>query len=938
MSQYTQNNGLDGIKIDFQNVLNFFSGNRYKWVLVIVAVILTLVILSVLRGLYTDLVWFGELSYSSVYVKILVTKIVLFIIGFTVFAIVCATSLYIAFRCSTGEYVAAVPLQTKKFLSKAFIIASLAVIAVFGLGFGFSFASKWELFLKAANSVSFQITDPIFNKDISFFVFSLPVYDFINGWALTAAIAITIVTGVMYFLNYSARGVGIKFAGNFLVHLSVIAALIMVVIGIGHWIDRWALVLSESGLFFGATYTDVNARKPALAILTLISLASAVLMMANIYKKDLKIIVAGFGLWVISFLVLTVAWPNAMQRFTVTPNEFVKEELLLSNNIAFTRQAYGLAEPNLVLQSYPVDPVISSDLIEQNLKTLDNIRLWDDDPLSDVYRQIQLIRPYYGFKDADVDRYIINNEYRQVMLAAREVDQSKLEPEAQTWINTKLIYTHGFGFAMSPVTEFTAEGRPEFFAKDLPDDGLIKISSTATEDPDKIVSNPRIYYGEITNDYVIVNSNTKELDYQGEDGNINEFNYDGNGGVGIGSFVRRLAYAWEFRDLNILITNQINDNSRLQYRREIQERIITIAPFLKLDQDPYLVATDKGLMWIQDAYTTSDKYPYSDLFQDEENTFNYVRNSVKVVVNAYDGEVNFFVVDSSDPLIRTYSSIFPDLFDKVELQQDIAPHIRYPQDLFQFQAEKYLKYHMESPRDFYNLEDVWSVPEEKFGQEGNLQTVKPYYVIMKIPGENREEFVLLIPFTRNDPPIMAGWLAARNDGVDYGSLIAFTFPKGRQIDSPEQIEAKIDNDPTISEWFTLRCQEGSECIRGNLLVIPLAAIDSGTGEPVFSLLYAEPIYLKAEGVEFPELKTVILASQQKVVMGTSIKESVYLLTGYNLDGRTDDGGDVIGVETDDNVIETDDNVIESLIDSLESFIIDLEGKIKELKSIKGGNE
>ena len=933
MSQYTQNNGLDGIKIDFTNILNFFSGNRYKWLLLAAALVSSLVILSILRGLYTDLVWFGELSYSSVYMKILTTKIVLFIIGFSIFAVVCGASLYIAFRWSTGEYVVAVPLQIKNFLSKAFIIASLGIIILLGLLFGSSFASKWELFLKAANSVSFQTSDPVFNKDISFYIYSLPVYDFINSWALTVAIVVTIATGAMYFLNYSARGVGIKFSGNFLVHLSIIASIIMLIIGLGHWIDRWALVLSESGLYYGATYTDINARKPGLAILTFISFASAILMIANIYKKDLKIIIAGFALWIIALLFLTIAWPNAMQRFTVNPNEFGKEEISLNNNIEFTRQAYGLSEPNLMRQSYPVNPEISSDIIEQNIKTLDNIRLWDDDPLSDVYRQIQLIRPYYGFKDADVDRYTINNDYRQVMLAAREVDQSKLEPQAQTWINKKLIYTHGFGFAMSPVTEFTAEGRPEFFAKDLPNDGLIRIASSETQDePDKIVSNPRIYYGEITDDYVIVNSNTKELDYIGADGIINEFNYDGNGGVGIGSFIRKLAYAWQFGDLNILISNQINENSRLQYRRDIQSRILAIAPFLKLDQDPYLVAREEGLVWMQDAYTTSDKYPYSDLTVTEDGTFNYLRNSVKIVVDAYNGEVDFFAVDNSDPLIRTYRSIFPDLFDRVDLPEDIAQHVRYPQDLFQFQSDKYLRYHMESPRDFYNLEDVWNVPEEKFGQEGDLQTVKPYYVIMKIPGENREEFVLLLPFTRNDPPIMAGWLAARNDGVNYGSLIAFTFPKGRQIDSPEQIEAKIDNDPTISEWFTLRCQEGSECIRGNLLVIPVAAVDSVTGEQIFSLIYAEPIYLKAEGVEFPELKTVILATQEKVVMGTSIKESIYALSGYELDEKVDDESNVGEVES------TDGTVLDSLIDSLESFIIDLEEKIDELKSIKGGNE
>ena len=525
-------------------------------------------------------------------------------------------------------------------------------------------------------------------------------------------------------------------------------------------------------------------------------------------------------------------------------------------------------------QPYPVDPsLMTAEMISENLQTVDNIRLWDDAPLSNVYRQIQLIRPYYDFKDADVDRYTVDGEYRQVMLAAREVAPEKLDPDAQTWINNRLRYTHGFGVAMSPVTEFTTEGRPEFFAKDIPSDGVIVVTAEDAEgDPETVVTEPRIYYGEKTVDYIIVNSNTDELDYQAAGGELKSINYSGSGGVRINSFIRRVAYAWQFTDINILITGEINASSRLQYRREIQERISTVAPFLMLDADPYIVAAEGALFWIQDANTVTNEYPYSDPVPDG---FNYIRNSVKVVMNAFDGTLSFYVWDPDDPMIRTYKSIFPTLFlPKDQMPEGLRSHIRYPQDLFGFQAEKFLRYHMEDTQDFYNLEDIWNIPEEKVGQSSQLQVVEPYYVIMKMPREEDEEFVLLLPYTRNVPPIMAGWLAARNDAPNYGQLVAFTFPKGQQVDSPQQIEAKIDNDPYISQWFTLRCQEGSFCIRGNLLVIPIVSGEN------FGLLYAEPVYLQAEGIDFPELKQVILATGEKVVMEDSIPAALEALTGY----------------------------------------------------------
>ena len=398
--------------------------------------------------------------------------------------------------------------------------------------------------------------------------------------------------------------------------------------------------------------------------------------------------------------------------------------------------------------------------------------------------------------------------------------------------------------------------------------------------------------------------------------------YFGKGGIEIGKFVRKLAYAWQFADINILISPEITNVSRIQYRREIQERISTVAPFLILDKDPYIVANSDGLFWIQDAYTTSDKYPYSDPSSDG---FNYIRNSVKIIVDAFNGTLSFYVWDPTDPMILTYQAIFPDLFiDKDEMPDSLKSHVRYPQDLFRIQSEKYLRYHMLDPQDFYNLEDIWSIPEEKFGQGEQLQEVEPYYVIMKMPGEDKEEFVLLLPYTRNDPPIMSGWLAARNDSPNYGELVAFRFPKERQVDSPQQVEARIDNDPYISQWFTLRCQEGSFCIRGNLLVIPIAT------DSEYGLLYAEPVYLQAEGIDFPELKQVILATGEKVVMADSVPEAIAELTGFQPNKVDKPKPAVIKAKDAENPISEGIDRIKTSINDIKDGLIALEKALQTL--------
>ena len=914
--------------LDFSNIPSQIGG-RAKWGFLILGLILAFLLLSLLRSVYTDWLWFGEIGFRGVYVKILVTRIVLLVGGAVVFAIPLGISIFFAGRLSSGPEEIPLPQGARGFLKALIRWGTVAAIVVLSLILGTIVAGQWEILLKFWNATTFGIDDPVYNRDVSFYVFSLPVLGFLQGWLLGSAIVVLLATLALYFVNYSFRGVGLLLTPGLKVHVSIIAAAVMFVIAFGHWLDRWELVLSSQGAVFGAAYTDLNANQPALLIMTIVAGAAGTLMLVNAYLKGVRLLVGAVVLWVAMAVLLGVIWPNFVQQFRVNPNEFARESPYIDRNIEFTRQAFGLGD--MVESLYPADPVLTAELVSQNTKTIDNIRLWDHQPLADVYRQIQLIRPYYDFKDADVDRYFIDGEYRQVMLAAREVAPEKLDSEAQTWVNTKLRYTHGFGLAMSPVTEFTAEGRPEFFAKDIPQDGVIRVSSTSPDSaPDVVVENPRIYYGEKTVDYVIVNTKTDELDYQAEGGELRSVKYFGEGGVPLSSFFRRLFYAWQFGDINILISGEISGESRIQYRREIQERISAVVPFLRLDQDPYLVASDTQLFWVQDAYTVSDRYPYSDPHADG---FNYVRNSVKVTVDAFNGTPRFYVADPTDPLIETYQDIFPNLFLALDdMPPDLRAHIRYPQDLFQFQAGKYLKYHMLDSQDFYNLEDIWTIPDEKFGQGGTLQPVAPYYVIMKLPGEEEEEFVLLIPYARNDPPIMAGWLAARSDGDNYGKLIGLLFPKERQLDSPRQIEAKIDNDTTISPELTLLCQEGSECIRGNLLVIPMAHEDT------FSLLYAEPIYLKPEGVDFPELKKVILASQERVVMRDTIPEAIAALTGFSRPAtpdRTDGAASPAPPDLVSDTVQAAIEAISEVIEDLRQGLVGLEDALRELQAAIG---
>ncbi|MDP6512169.1 MAG: UPF0182 family protein [SAR202 cluster bacterium] len=936
MAEDFERNGEPPIDIA-QNIPTNF-GPLLKWGAVLAAIVALFVISSISRAIYTDLLWFDALGFKSVYTKILSTKIVMFLVGAAIFAGMISTSLWFGLKQSRGEVTLPLPPEVISVLNKAVIVGVIGVGGVLSIIFGTVFSSRWELFLKFTNAAEFPLRDPVYGKSASFYIFDLPILTFLQGWLLGAFIVVLLATLALHFVNFSLRGVNFSLSSTMRLHLSIIAALIMFTIAWGHWLDRWELVLSDQGAVFGAAFTDLNARQPALLVLTIVASASGVLMLVNAYMRGLRILVGAVALWLVLALLLGAAWPALTQQFSVTPNEFVKEEEFIARNIEFTRQGFALER--IEEQFYPAETEITADLVRNNITTVNNIRLWDPRPLSDVYRQIQAIRTYYDFVDADMDRYTIDGQYRQVALSAREVAPEGLSAESQTWVNNKLVYTHGIGVAMSPVTEFTPEGRPVFFAKDIPNDGTLPVGvENSPSGPDLLIDNPRIYYGENTLEHTVVNSATDELDYQTSGDVLIRNRYDGTGGVRMSSIFRKLAYTWQIGDINLLISSQITSESRLQYRRSIEERIATVAPFLILDADPYIVVADGKLTWIQDAYTATDKFPYSDPSGDiETGTFNYMRNSVKITIDAYNGDLTFYIWDTADPIVQTYSKIFPDLFtDGSEMAPALRTHVRYPLDFFAAQAEKYIKYHMQDPQNFYNNVDLWETPNEKFGQSDTLQPVEPYYAIMKLPGEEKEEFVLLFPYTPNQRKNLIGWMAARSDGEHYGKLLAFNFPKDLNVDGPEQVEARIDNDQDISAWFTLRCSAGSVCIRGNLLVIPIAN----------SLLYAEPVYIRAEGVNFPELKRVILGTADKVVMEDSLELALAELTGdRSFAAGSGDSPSSTGPTTPTpgatapSASDTVGGQIETVTETLDSIKLDiekLEEALERLKELTGGD-
>ena len=855
----------------------------------ILGALMVFVLISRARGVYAEWLWFSTLELSSVYRDIVITQLWLLAAGFVVMGGLAWLTCWAAVRNAWGPPTYTATPAIYAVMRRMFLQTMAMICFVVALSFATALTGRWELFLKFLNSSPWGAEDPVFGHDVGFYVFTMPMLHTLQGWLMAAAIALIAVTAVAYVGVFYFRAIRARLTRPILRHFAVLGAFLMATIAAGHWLDTYETLFSTDAAVTGATYTDVTARIPALRVLTGIAALAALAMLFSVRlasrQQALRLVSSAAGLWLVSALLAGLLWPSMVQRFSVQPNELERERPYIERSIAWTRDGFDLAR----VSERPYD--VADDRLAQDIAanpaTVSNIRLWDPRPLLDVYNQIQHLRLYYSFLDPDIDRYYVDGEYRQVLLGTRELIQDGLDPTAQNWVNRRLVYTHGYGVVMSPATDFTEGGQPTFFLKDVPLTGVFEVTQ------------PRVYYGEAaptdvvpmlpgtprSDDAVIVNTTEPEFDRPpGELGGQPEFidRYEGTGGVRLSSLLRRVAYAWELRDLNILISGQLTNESRVLYRRHIQERTATVAPFLRFDRDPYMVVHDGRLLWIQDAYTVTDRLPYAQRFEQPPDAtrqipfigFNYIRNSVKVVIDAYNGSVTFYTIEphGEDPMLRVFRNAFPALFTPIsEMPAGLREHLRYPEVLLRAQAETFLQFHMTDPKEFFLKEDQWEIPLEVIRQSQPVR-VQPYYVIMQLPGEEREEFVLILPFTPQDKPNLVAWMAARSDGDNYGEIQLFTFPTDRLFNGPEQVEARIDNDPAISEQFTLWGQSGSIVIRGNLLVIPI-------GE---SLLYAEPVYLQADTLDFPELKRVILATADTVVMEPTLTDAIEALLGRSI--------------------------------------------------------
>ncbi|RLB82928.1 MAG: UPF0182 family protein [Deltaproteobacteria bacterium] len=850
-------------------------------------------------SIYPDWLWFENLGFSPVFWTMLLSKFGFGLLIWLLLILIICFNLYAAKRLNPGNGPGVAFKDEEGYLSQLGLSdrALNSLLMAFILILSFIIASKgadqWDMLLRYLYQQPFGSTDPIFNRDIGFYLFSLPLYIFVRNGLLVLFILAGLVTMGWYLKQGALQIEGefsqvegvptslpkITIAPKAKKHLIFLGGIIVLLLAWGYHLKIYGLLYSTQGPAFGASYTDVHIKVLAYKVLIIISLGFALVLFLNAFKFMTKLIWLSGGVWIGAVLLLATLLPILVQKFVVKPNELIRESPYIAYNIDYTRNAYNLNRIKQV--NFEVSDKLSAEDIKKHDVTIQNIRIWDERPLLQTYRQIQTIRLYYDFNDVDVDRYLINNQYRQVMLAARELVVNQLPPQANTWVNRHLIYTHGYGLASSPVNEVTSEGLPRLLIKDVPPSFV----------PDLKIERPEIYYGEKTDEYVLIKTKTKEFDYPKGDKNVYTI-YQGRGGVPIKSFFRRLLFAVEFLDPQILFTTYLSPESRIMYNRRIGRRAGLIAPFLDYDGDPYLVVSGGKLYWIQDAYTTSDMYPYSSRSYGRfrNKGLSYIRNSVKVTIDAYNGDVAFYMIDEKDPIVQTYSSIFPDLFKPFnEMPADLKKHIRYPKDLFKIQVDIYTKYHMQDVQVFYNQEDLWQIPDELYGD--SRQEMEPYYIIIKLPEGEKEEFLLMLPFTPSKKDNMIGWLAARSDLPNYRNLLVYKLPKEKLVYGPMQIEARVDQQTDISRELSLWGQRGSRVIRGNLLAIPISD----------TFIYVEPVYLEAKqekselpltgspqrggvqvssqqdksrGAALPELKRVIVAFSNRVVMEENLDKAL----------------------------------------------------------------
>lgn len=834
----------------------FFKGKKNNFLTWLIIIVLIIVLVRVLPGLTVEWLWLDNLGFSSVFWKIKGAQFLLLSAAFILALIYILPNLRLLSKnvSPVSLNLGNTPLgqvglgyvnnrQLKRFLLIAGIITSFF--------FSLSYFLKWDDWFRFIRQQPFGQKDPIFGHDIGFYMFSLPFIEIVQNSFTYLTFIVTFFLIFIYFLNGSLTLERVLRSGYHLSkavkHICFNLGIWLFLLSIGYFLDRYKILYNPGGVVFGAGYTDTHVYLPVLWGMTIMIFLLSIYSFVQIRRQNTRMLVKYLGFVLSIGIVGQAIIPMTVQSTVVKPNELNMETPYLENNIQMTRQAYGLDKFDET--SYNASEVSTYDEVRKNMQTIDNIRLWDSRPILETYRQLQEIRLYYTFPSISINRYHTERGYEQMMVAGREIAASKLPGKAQTWVNRHLQYTHGYGITMSPVAETSEDGNPVLLIKDLPPVSEINLK----------LEQPAIYYGETPTDFKLVNTLIKELDYPEGKDNVYT-HYDGKGGVPIDNFFRKFLFSVYFGDYNLLLTEYIKKGSRIQFWRDIQTRINRAAPFLELKEAPYLVLNDGKLYWIQDAYTSSSNYPYSQPYNGEDN---YIRNSVKVVINAYEGDVQFFIADEEDQVLKVYRKIFPDIFQPMsQMPGTLIKHIRYPDYLFRVQMGIYNTYHMTNPQTFYNNEDLWDIPNSKYaGREIKMES---YYIVSKLPGEDKLKYLLISPLTPHNRDNMISWMAAESDFPDYGKVHVYELPKSRLFIGPAQIEAKIDQNTEISQQLSLWDQRGSSVIRGNLMIIPIEK----------SFIYVEPVFLIADGVNIPQLKRVIATMGDKVVMEPTLHEAI----------------------------------------------------------------
>ena len=878
-------------------------GKPSRWRFIVPGIGLLVAAWFAFAYLYTEYLWFSSLGFAGVFSTIWTATIltsltvgigagILTWLNLRLAAPFASTSSKRADLADFGDVAENLPT-----LKHAPIMAAIFV----GLFAGVTALGAWETVMRYFYQVPFGTTDPLFGRDIAFYVFTLPALDWVSTFLFLLLLVNVIGAAAMYlagsnfkFDRQTQKFSNFKLPRKGRAHLLGLAAAAFLLVAWKTYLSIAHLPLSSGTGFFGASYADVNAAMPLLWAQIAAAALAAVFAVFCIFRRTNRFVLAGVAMLV---LVMAAGWiyPALVQRFSVAPNELAKETSFIEHNIAATREAFGLNQ--VEERELSGSTALTAADIEENRRTVNNIRLWDQQPLLDTFGQIQEIRTYYEFQSVDNDRYNINGEMQQVMISPRELNSATLPN--RNWINEHLTFTHGYGAAVGPVDKVTSEGLPELFVRNIPPE---------TSVPELKIERPEIYFGEMSNDRVYVNTKTQEFNHPAGEENVFR-NYTGGGGLAIGSTFDQMLFASRYFDLKLLLSNDFTADSKILSVRNIRERLEKVAPYLRYDNDPYMVINDGKLVWIADAYTTTNRYPYSQPF----DGINYIRNSIKATVDAYNGSISLYVADERDPIIQTYAKIFPNTLKPLaELPESLRAHLRYPEDKFHLQARVFATYHMDKPQEFYNKEDQWTIaqmhgvssnepPKPTVGKPAtptllpeanpNSKPMDPYYTIMKLPGEQKEEFILMMPFTPQRKDNLAAWLVARSDGENYGKLAAYRFPKQQLVFGPKQIAARINQDPEISRQLALWNQGGSRVIFGTLMVIPIKE----------SLIYVQPLYFRAESGRIPELRRVIVASDNRIAMRETLDQSLASLFGGELNSADKTKPPIVAGENQTNI-------------------------------------